>query len=442
MAHGRTRLAGALGNTRRELALLPELEGWEDFSVQVCVHAAELLARVRAGAIDAILVSDELPGFGAAQALDLARTRAGARLVLLATDPAAKEWSALSLTTVLPLEVTPGDIRAALATATWADAREAPAARIASMATSPTPTEGDPEAAPDPPFAVMAVASGAGSPGRSTVALNLAAALGAVAPTVLVDLDLAGPSVAALLDANPRRNLFQIAYGQPVTPEEWDRELGRALQPLDRRSPHGRVLCGLATPAMRAGVTVDFFMRTVDELRARFRYVLFDLGTDLLGSDGALHRAALRAASQILVVTTPDVVDLLRIRTQLGALDTQLSIERERVALVVNRHDRRHHQSRRAIEWALGCPLAACLPYDRYAIERAKAAHRPVVLDRRSRAGCAMLDLAGRVHGGSIALPPEAPRRWRLMRTGFLWRPSWRVFGAGTVQSREAGDGD
>lgn len=270
--------------------------------------------------------------------------------------------------------------------------------------------------APDPPanapFAIIAVASGAGSPGRSTVALGLAAALGAVAPTALVDADLAGPSLAALLDADPRHNLFQVAYGQPETPAEWDAELARALQPLGPRSPHGQLLCGLPTAAMRAGVAPAFFGRTIAALGARFRHVVLDLGADLLGTDAALHRIGIGLAGQVLLVTTPDLADLLRARAALGALEGQLGIPPERVALIVNRHDRRRHQGRRVIEWALDRPLAALLPHDHAGAMRAKAARRSLVLDRRSRAGRALLDLAGRIHGGTIDPPREPRRRW------------------------------
>jgi Mrp family chromosome partitioning ATPase len=54
---------------------------------------------------------------------------------------------------------------------------------------------------------VFAVASGHGAPGRSLVAVNLAATLGAVASMVLVDADLGGSSITAYLDADPTRNV-------------------------------------------------------------------------------------------------------------------------------------------------------------------------------------------------------------------------------------------
>lgn len=412
VAVGRPKLAVALGNAQRELVVLAALDEWGDYDTAVCVHAADLLARVRADALDALLVSSELPGLGPALALDVSRSRPGARLILLADDPASLAAAGATFPAVLPLSASPVDIRAALAAlerATRPRSRQSPVAESA-----PAPPQGldTTDTAADNPFGIIAVASGAGSPGRSTIALCLAAALGAVAPTALIDADLAGPSLAALLDAEPRRNLFQVAYGQPESPQEWDEELARALQPLGPRSPHGRLLCGLPTAAMRAGVSPAFFGRAIGALAARYRHVILDLGADLLGTDTALHRIGMGLAGQVLLVTTPDLADLLRARAVLAALEGQLGIPPDRIALIVNRHDRRRHQGRRALEWALGQPLAALLPYDHAGAMRAKAARRPLVLDRRSRAGRALLELAGRIHGGAITPSPEPSRRW------------------------------
>lgn len=410
--NGRQRLAVALGNAQRELVVLAALDECGEYDMEVCVHAADLLVRVRADELDILLVAGELPGLGPMQALDLARSRPGARLVLLADDPAPLAAAGATFPVVLPLASSSADIRVALAALERETRPRGRRAPVAEPAPAPLQFSGPADTPPDNPFGIIAVASGAGSPGRSTVALSLAAALGAVAPTALVDADLAGPSLAALIDAEPRRNLFQVAYGQPESPQEWDVELARALQPLGPRSPHGRLLCGLPSAAMRAGVTPVFFGRAIGALMMRFRHVILDLGADLLGTDTALHRVGLGLAGQVLLVTTPDLADLLRARAALVALEGQLGIPPERIALIVNRYDRRQHQGRRAIEWALGRPLAALLPHDHAGAMRAKAARRPLVLDRRSSAGRALLELAGRIHGGAIAPPPEPRRRW------------------------------
>ena len=61
---------------------------------------------------------------------------------------------------------------------------------------------------------VIAVLSGKGAPGVTTIAIGLAAALGERRRrSVLVDADLRGGNVAAYLDLDPRRGLLALPYG-------------------------------------------------------------------------------------------------------------------------------------------------------------------------------------------------------------------------------------
>jgi hypothetical protein len=104
----------------------------------------------------------------------------------------------------------------------------------------------------------------------------------------------------------------------------------------------------------------------------------------------------------------------------------------ERVRLVINRYDRRFHNGRAEIEWALGVPAAALIPQDQTGVQRAIAAQRPVVLDAGSRAGRALLELAERLHAGRLTLAPEVQgqRRWGRLgsrigqRLGQRFRPA------------------
>jgi len=145
--------------------------------------------------------------------------------------------------------------------------------------------------------------------------------------------------------------------------------------------------------------------------------VVLDLGSDALETGSVIGQLALRSAGRILLVSTADVLGLWRTRMVINRLDGA----RDRLAIVVNRYDKRHHHSRKEIEWSLGVPLAAILPYDRPAMERALAKQRPAVLDRKSRVGRGLLDLAARLHGDRLFLPPEEqparprkPHTWRL----------------------------
>jgi Flp pilus assembly CpaE family ATPase len=142
--------------------------------------------------------------------------------------------------------------------------------------------------------------------------------------------------------------------------------------------------------------------------------VLLDVGMDLLGADGAVHRATVGLAAQVLFVVAADLVGLWRAQTGLKLLQTAAGVGLDRVALVVNRHDRRRHHGRAEVEWALGVATAAVVPDDPVGVQRAVAAQRPVVLEGKSRAGHVLLDLAERLHGGEVRLPPEPGKKSRF----------------------------
>ncbi|MBI4496650.1 MAG: hypothetical protein HY689_01965 [Chloroflexi bacterium] len=408
------RLAVGLGDPGRESEFLPALGESGDFTIiERCLAAEPLLACLRRGQVDAALVAADLHRLSGTVLEELARTRIP--LVLLTPAAETQRWRDFP-GVVVPLDADPAAVRDALLAAVRGERPTLSAAAPQVEVPQPELTPGIDLAADT--LSLISVASGHGSPGRTTLALSLAAALGAVAPTVLVDADLAGPSVAAYLDADPTRNLYMLAHAEPESPGEWERAILQETQPLGARSPHGVVLCGVPKPDMRGGISARFMERLLGELRRRYRYVIVDCGADLVvGSDAGVHRTVIGLTQQVLLVASADLVGLWHARTALDTLKTHLQIDPDRVALVVNRHDRRYHHGRMEIEWTLGISSAALIPYDHSAIQRAVARQRPLVWDDRSRAARAVLDLAERVHAGTIVLPPEPTTggqpRWR-----------------------------
>jgi MinD-like ATPase involved in chromosome partitioning or flagellar assembly len=428
------RLGVGIGDPERERELLPELEATPDVVVaERCLSADTLLEAVLARRVDAVLVSYDLHRLNRA----LAELEAsGIPRVLLVHDPEEPRWQTLG-GIVLPSTAAPSLVQEAIQAAI----RGEPFGR-AVESTEPEPLAYEivrpkPEDAPpitvadaresDERPVVFAVASGHGAPGRTLVAINLAAALGAVAPTVLVDGDMAGPSVAAYIDGDPTRNVYMVAHAEPASVWEWRSALEQEAQPLDRRSPHARVLCGIPKPEMRQRMSRSFLEGLLATLRHEARYVVIDTGSELLGTDGAFHRAALGLADQVLLVVGADLVGVWHARNTLRLIREQLQIDATRVALVVNRHDPRFHHARIEIEWALGVGTAAVVPFDHIAVQRAVAAQRPVVTESKSRAGQALLDLAGRIHGGKLVLPPEPGVPERRGIRGFAERVSGSV---------------
>jgi MinD-like ATPase involved in chromosome partitioning or flagellar assembly len=413
------RVVVGLGDPERERRLLPALADYEDVRVvERCLSADQLLDAVAAGRVDLALVSYDLHRLGSGALADLDASRVPR--VLLVQDPNDPRWET-QRGVVLPLDAEADLVRRAMDAALRGEQF-----RMASAGSESTPVDGadasgeaEPlpdEAGPAAALSIIGLCSGPGSPGRTTVAINLAAALGAVVPTILVDADMSGPSVAAQLDGDPTHNLYMVAHAEPEAAWEWDRAVQAEVQPLDRdRSPYADVLCGVPKPDMRGRISRQFMERLVGSLQRRYRYVILDTGSELLGSDGAVHRAAVGLAEQVLLVCSSDLVGLWRARTTLGLLQSHLQISPRRVALVVNRHDPRFHHGRTEIEWALGASTACVVPYDHLGVQRALAAQKPALMGRSS-AGKALLDLAERIHGGKVVLAPEPERadrrRW------------------------------
>jgi Flp pilus assembly CpaE family ATPase len=412
-----------LGDPARERVLLPELRTSGDVSIVArCLTADQVIERAQGSDAVVALIAFDLHRLGSDTLAALIQTRIA--LVVLAPDPTSLPWPTGDgfPGLILPLDADPQAIRSALQAAVQGERSASFALRHRAVGERSVPESA--RISTGPGGTMLCAASGPGSPGRTTVALNLALALGAVAPTILVDADLVGPSVAAHLDLNPARNLAMLAHADPTTPVAWERALAEDVQPLSPRSPQGFVLCGLPKLELRTTISRGFFERLIAQLRPRYRYVLCDLGADLLGGDLPVHRTALGLADQILLVTAADLVELWRGRAGRDLLRDHLHVAPERTALVINRHQARHHNGRVEIEASFGTAAAAVIPDDPVAAQRALADQRPLVLDARSRAGRALIDLAERICAGRITLPPEASdrrRTWPAWANPYQW---------------------
>ena len=422
----RLRLALALGDQEREQRLRPALDADPELVVAAqCLAADQLLAVVQARQVDAVLLAWGLHRLSEDVVAQL--DRSGLPWVLLAPAEDFERWQARR-GVVLPLDADAATVRAGIKAAMRGDRLLVQRERPRTEPSIPGPRQ----ELQNSEFSVIAIAGGHGSPGRTTLAINLAAALGAVAPTILVDADLSSPSVLAYLDSDPSRNICTLAHAVRESAHAWGRALRDELQPLSTRSPAAQVLCGLPKPEMRSGISAGFIERLVAELAGHSRYVVLDVGAELLGIESApsVHRAALASAHHVLLVASAELVGLWQARTELAQLERQLQLDRDRLSLVLNRYDARHHHARAEIEWHFGLAAAAVIPHDYPAAQRAVAAQRPLVLDRSSRAARAILSLAERIHQGRVHLPAEPQDRGRSDWIRRVW-PSptlpWRA---------------
>jgi Flp pilus assembly CpaE family ATPase len=431
------RLALGLGDQELEQRLRPTLDADDDVVVVAqCLAADQLLQSVESREADAAVVAWSLHRLTDAILDQL--DRPGVPIVLLVPDPDDERWRGRR-GPVIPVDSDAATVRQVVLAAR----------RGGRVLNRPRPTpepvvlkaadRGD--AGPRPlPGSVIAVTGGAGSPGRTTIAINLATALGAAVPTVLVEADLCAPALAAYLDRDPSRNLCTLAHVVREDPQSWDAALSAELQPLNRHSPFGMALCGPPKREMRSSIAPAFLDRLIIELKHRFTYVVLDVGPELLGLDTAAanHRAALAGAQQVVLVAASDLVGLWHARTALDQLDRHAGIEARTVNLLLNRHDRHYHHSLSEVEWHLGAPVVGIVPFDHPATQRAIAEQRPLVADPSGRAGHALRGLAERIYAGQLQIPmePAGPGRLERMWRSVLRRPP-RTYPASPAAIRE-----
>ncbi|MGE5595711.1 MAG: AAA family ATPase [Hyphomicrobiales bacterium] len=347
-----------------------------------CLDGPSLVAQ--ANEVDAVLASADLHRL-TVDSLEVVRS-SGTPLVLLVEPSDIVQFEGLAY--LVPAASSGADIVSALRGAIQRGViQEAPPAteRQSEEVSAPLAQGGQ----------VLALVSGKGSPGTTTVAIGLAAALGHQSSRVgLVDADLRGGGVAPYLDLDPRRGLIGLTVG-PAT----DDLVGAELQEANGF----RVLAGVERPEMRDRVTVQQLVTAVTTLRERFEFTIIDVGQSLPGMASDAANTAIRCADQVLVVTTADLAGLWNTRHCLRYLQESLGLPRERLALVINRHAGRHEYGGAEVERALGVRVVATVPDDRKAAMRAAREQLPLTAigGSAARQVVALAD--------ELARPPAAP---------------------------------
>jgi Mrp family chromosome partitioning ATPase len=317
------RLAVLLGTHRSAQSLIPGLQQSRFALTHHCLEPAQLYEAIDDGAVDVALVSTGPRGLDVAALSALSRRHVP--LVVLDSQPHHQRWTNFA-GVVLAADTSTDLVLSGLEAALRGERLRQPVERTEVASAAPQAgfeTEGessielrDGTAAGE--GTVITVLGGHGAPGRSTVALNLAALLGRVAATVLVDLDVCAPVLAARLGANTNKNLVTVAHSASVASEEWSSVLRRDLQPICRDGISQTLfLAGIPRPD--AELRDGFLDGLLDALRARFDYVICDTGVRWLDGD-RIARVPLQAADTVLVVTAPETAGVPRARQALDAV--------------------------------------------------------------------------------------------------------------------------
>lgn len=188
--------------------------------------------------------------------------------------------------------------------------------------------EGSPEKKPgqtgQAPGKIVTVWGGAGSPGRSTVAVNLAAfALEKNLRVCLVDADTYAPSVSALLgmleDYSGLAQMCHVAERQTVTAEN----ISEAVSTIKVAGFFLDILTGITRPNRWAELRSQALAQVLDALRSHYDLVVVDTGAlieadEELSFDGlapqrnAATITALEKADEIIFLGSGDVLGIPR----------------------------------------------------------------------------------------------------------------------------------
>ena len=406
--HAPIRVLLAIGDPERERRLLEGLLGNGLVVTARCLDGPSLAERAGGPDVDVALVSGELHRLTTATLIAVQEARLP--LVLTADPAAASRYGGLAH--LLPATAGPLEVSQALQAAVRSGPSYAPASPASSAIDGGSAYQEDTaKGGGGDVGSVIAVLSGKGAPGATTVAIAVAAALAERGRrVVLLDADLSGGNVGAYLDLDPRRSLFALAYGRQAGQDEWERRVQEELQD----GPGFLVLNGIERAEQRSTVSVDVLTTALATLRRSFDDVVVDMGAVIPGRASAATDALLRAADRLLLVANADVVALWNAQAALRQLTDALGISREAIGVVMNRRSGREHYDAEEVTHALRVPVLAVVAEDWKAARRAIAEQLPLTaVGGRAARGLQRLaaELAAR-EPAEAAASPTAKRSW------------------------------
>lgn len=322
-----------------ESALVAAVEATAGYTVaRRCADLADLLAAAAAGHGEIALVSADLRGLDRPALHELASHGVEAAGVVGPGDePGERRLRQLGLEVVLRADLASHEIDDALGS--LGAVRGGPPGPGLEPVDGDGPDQG---AAAPTPATVIAVWGPTGAPGRTTVAVNLAAELAHREPTLLVDLDTYGSSIAQAL------GLLDEAPGVAAAARAADQG-GLDLAVLARAAPEVgpglRVLTGIPRAGRWTELRAPSVAHVLATARSLARFVVVDCGfaveddeelsyDTLAPRRNAATLTALEEADELVVVGTADPIGLQRL---VRAVQDLASVSSPAPRVVVNR---------------------------------------------------------------------------------------------------------
>jgi len=254
---------------------------------------------------------------------------------------------------------------------------------------------------------IIAVISGKGGVGKTTVALNLAAAL----------VKKFGRRVT-VVDCNVTTSHIGLHLGMYYHPINLNKVLKEEAHINDAIHEHHtglKIVPASLSLSDLKGVDMTKIKEKIESLHNHNDIIILDSGPGL----GREAMSCLRAAEEVIYVTTPyipAVMDIVRCKEVVNELGLQ------ELGVVVNMCERdRHEMSRQEIEQLTRLPIIAEIPHDR-TIKRALAEKLPSVLYRpHAKSSKPFLRLAASIVGEKHVSPNPVK--------GILNRLGIRIFG-------------
>ena len=202
---------------------------------------------------------------------------------------------------------------------------------------------------------MFVVFSGKGGIGKSVLSANLAVALAMEtgARVALVDLDLQFGDVGVLLNLDHSRSITDLTDA----PGHIDPEF---VQDVLASGPEGvKVLLAPISPELADLVTAEHLRAIMEELRRSFDFIVVDTASHLT----ELNLEMIEQASKVIVMSALTIPAIKDTKLTLKVLDS-LSVDPERILLLLNRSDAHSDFNKEAVEQNLRFPISLQLPHD------------------------------------------------------------------------------